>query len=175
MPNPVLAGDKLYYELIVCNKGPSIATDIALTDTFSPHVNYVNYTGPEWWLDSLNPMGPTNPATGVWRTDRTLYPGECSSLVVEVLVRASTAAWDWTNPEAGMVDPYGSEVIRNDACAAWAEAPWFEDPEFGWTLATSCVGAETFVDEEADLMVVKEGKPDDTLLEIGRASWRERV
>jgi len=166
LPNPVLAGDKLYYEITVCNEGPSIATDISLTDYFPWLTEYINYTGPEWQLESFQPAGEFNPPTGVWRTDRWLWPGECTSFVVEVLVRSEAAAWDWPQmgPDTQVVDPYGSEVIHNDACAAWAEAPWYEDPEFGPMPAISCVGEETFVDEEADLFIVKVGKPDGELL-----------
>ncbi|MEN6479469.1 MAG: hypothetical protein ABFD20_07515, partial [Anaerolineales bacterium] len=160
--DPVLAGDKLYYTVTVCNKGPSVASGISITDYLPPFVDYIGFTGPAWWLESFTPPSELAPATAVWTTDMVLYPDQCSMFTIEVLVRSDTAAWDWPSmsPDQRVVDPYGSEVIRNDVCASWSEAPVDQDQE----PAKSCTSTESFVDEEADLYIVKTGMPDGEVL-----------
>ena len=167
-PDPVVAGGKLFYEITVCNEGPSVATDIMVADWLPGQVEYIDFTGPEWWLDAFQPGSDINPPTGWWRTPRTLYPGECSSFMVQVLVPSWTTAWEWNEElQEGGVDPYGTEVLHNRACGNWAEAPLWDDPnddpDMGEQPAGSCTGEDTFVEEMADLQVVKIGKPDDTV------------
>ena len=146
-PDPVLAGGQLSYELTVCNEGPSIASGITLTDRLPGQVTYTGYTGPEWQIVSQQEGEIT------WGTGRTLYPQECSALLVQVLVASGAAA----------LDPQGTAVLHNDACAAWAEAPLLAEGEGAGSPATSCTAEETFVNEAADLYVVKIGKPDETV------------
>lgn len=148
-PDPVLAGQKIYYRVTVTNDGPSIASGASVNVSLPAMVDYSGYSGPEWTLDA--------PLT--WSTDRVLYPGESSSLVVEGIVRSEATAIDWEAPEPA-VDPTGSETLSTGACAQWNEAPLFEDPELGMVPSESCTSLETLVDEEADLYIVKVGSPE---------------
>jgi len=45
-PDPVLAGNELYYTITVTNDGPDTASDITVTDTLPPEVDFVTSTNP---------------------------------------------------------------------------------------------------------------------------------
>lgn len=102
-PDPVVAGTKLTYEVIITNTGPSTATGVTLTDTFPAGVTYLNYTVSNG--SGTCTLAPPNPLNCDLNN---LNPGQYVRVVFVVMVAAGV--------------PDGT-VLTNTATADSLESP----------------------------------------------------
>jgi uncharacterized repeat protein (TIGR01451 family) len=132
-PDPVSAGQSLFYDVTVTNNGPDAATNVVVTDVLPNGVTYVTSTIP----CTATPPPPTERTC----TIGTLAAGASSTFTIEVKVDPSL-----------LVSTGGSTSITNSAAVTATQL----DPNTANNTAT----ATTVVNELADLRVLKECKPD---------------
>ena len=137
-PNPVTAGETLFYVITVTNDGPSDAAGVRLTDVLPAGVTFVSAADNGEWAE-ITPGG-------VYDLLGPLAAGESVSLVLEVET-ASSLYFD-TLPGA---------MITNTATALSTEMDVDQ-------MQPATVAEDTFIAEEADLAIVKVGKPDGQVL-----------
>jgi uncharacterized repeat protein (TIGR01451 family) len=136
-PDPVvLAGDEVFYTVTVRNNGPLDTTDVEVVDVLPVGVTYLADT------DSCveGPVGTLTCDLG------DLVAGDTVSFTIKGLV----------DPDLVVSDPDGTATITNTATVS-AEHP---DPDESNNEAS----VTSFVQDEADLAVVKVCKPDRELL-----------
>jgi uncharacterized repeat protein (TIGR01451 family)/CSLREA domain-containing protein len=133
-PDPVMAGQELFYEIVVSNGGQATATGVTVTDTLPVDVEYIdntdNCTGP----DSSNRLICSLPD---------LAGGDSYSFEIKTRV----------DPDTVVGEPDATLVISNTAQVGGQEIE--NDP------GDNTVTQSTFVEELADLSVLKMSKPDD--------------
>jgi len=135
-PDPVVAGEQLYYTVSVFNAGPLPAPQVTVTDTLPGEVDFV--------VDSERIC--TEGAIGVLTCNfGNLAVGATASTTIKVMVRPDAVA------NAG-----GPTAILNEATVSSALAD--SDP------SNNTATAATIVEDRADLMVTKLCKPDRPLL-----------
>lgn len=134
-PDPVLAGEQLFYTITVTNNGPIDALDVEVVDTLPPGVDYVTDT------DSCV-EGPTGILT-CFLGD--IANGESVAFTIKVVVDADLVA------TAG--EP---TTITNTAVVSY-DRPDIDDTD-------NEVSITSFVEDLADLEVTKLCKPDRPLL-----------
>ncbi len=135
-PDPVIAGEQLYYTLTVTNHGPDDVPDTSVTDKLPPQVEFVTDDR------GICTEGPTGTLTCAFGK---ILNGASSTVVVKVHVKANTVS------NAG--HPIG---ITNTAEVASTKV---QDPNPANNTAT----ASTIVEDSADLKVTKLCKPDTPL------------
>jgi uncharacterized repeat protein (TIGR01451 family) len=134
-PDPVHAGEELFYDIVVTNNGPDTAFDVTVTDTLPAEVTY---------LADTSESGCTESPTDTLTCDLgDILSGDSVAFEVKVLVPA----------DAVVNEADGTIVIKNDASVAAGRG---EDPD----LSNNSVSQQTFVEDWADLQVVKDCKPD---------------
>jgi uncharacterized repeat protein (TIGR01451 family) len=139
-PDPVMAGQELFYTLTVTNNGPSVAT-VEVVDTLPQEVTYIG-------TDLAPPLGCTEGPPNELRCELgVLDVSESISFVVKVRVKSNAAAGT----------PSGSLSIVNTATVLSTDTT---DPDDSDNTAT----AVTFAEELADLKTTKICKPDTELL-----------
>jgi uncharacterized repeat protein (TIGR01451 family) len=129
-PNPVLAGNQLYYTITVTNNGPDTSSSVTVKDLLPSQVSYVTSTN------------PTCSAVGQLVTCSVpdLASGASYSFQIKVAVKTGAAAG-------------GPTTIFNTASVSSDE---ILDPDSSNNSAT----AATIVEDQADLAVTKLCKPD---------------
>ncbi|MFC1925042.1 hypothetical protein ACFLXA_06745, partial [Chloroflexota bacterium] len=135
-PDPVIAGEKLIYHITVTNNGPSDASNVRVWDTLPLWVSFDTATVPS---------APDGPGTRIYYLGP-IAAGESKTFRIEVEVNS--------NAVVGFVD--GERTILN---TAHVEA---EQPESNWDDNT--IVTPTIVNDEADLKIIKDIKPDGTVL-----------
>jgi len=133
-PDPVIAGSDLYYTIAVSNNGPSDASNVVVNDLFSDGVTYLNWTGSNDWVKT---------DLAEW-TLSSLAAGETKSFMVHVMVNSDVA-----------VTANGPTTITNNVSVTSDEAELNE--------ANNTFAEDTFVNESADLKIVKIGLPESTV------------
>lgn len=132
-PSPVFAGQQVTYTIAVTNDGPSSATNVRVVDVLPAGTTF---------LDSSIPCASTAPPPNEYTcTLGTLAPGETRSFTILVRVNADQ-----------LVLSGGPAIITNTATVAADQ----NDPNLSNNTAT----ANTTVNEQADLRIAKECKPD---------------
>jgi len=107
-PDPVTAGRRLTYTLVIFNAGPSVATGIAITDALPPQTTLVSASDPDWNCTVGDPLACTyTPALAV-----------NGSASLQVVVDVSAAA------TGSLLNSAGLTASSNDSNAAnnYAEA-----------------------------------------------------
>jgi uncharacterized repeat protein (TIGR01451 family) len=132
-PDPVIAGEQLIYDITVANVGSNIATNVVVTDVLPSAVTYLVSTG-------SCVEGPIGTLTC---TRAAMDPGESWSFQIVVKVKEDAAL------------PIGTSVLENTASVT-ADGT---DPN----PADNTAIAYTIVNENADLKIIKDIKPDGTL------------
>lgn len=132
-PDPVIAGEQLIYDVTVENVGSNTATNVMVTDVLPSAVTYLVSTG-------SCVEGPVGTLTC---TRAAMDPGESWSFQIVVKVKEDAAL------------PIGTSVLENTASVASDGT----DPNPADNTAT----AYTIVNEEADLRVMKDCKPDEDI------------
>jgi uncharacterized repeat protein (TIGR01451 family) len=135
-PDPVDAGEQLYYTLTVTNNGPNDVPNASITDTLPAQVTFVT---DDRGICTEAPTGTLTCAIGA------LTNGASSTVVVKVQVKADAVS------DAG--HPIG---ITNSANVSTTVI----DPNAANNAAT----ASTIVEDSADLKVTKLCKPDGQVL-----------
>jgi uncharacterized repeat protein (TIGR01451 family) len=135
-PDPVIAGEQLYYTLTVTNHGPNDVPDASVTDTLPPQVEFVTDDR------GICTEGPTGTLTCNFGK---VLNGATSTVVIKVHVKA--------NAVSNVGHPIG---ITNSAEVASIKV---EDPN----PANNKASASTIVEDSADLKVTKLCKPDTPL------------
>ncbi len=136
-PDPVIAGEELFYDVWVFNDGPDTAFAVQVTDTLPAEVTFLE-DDDNCTLDALS-----NELT----CDLGDIPnGESRHFTIKTRV----------NSDAVVADPDGTLLITNTATVASIAV----DPDTSNNTAV----ATTFVQDSADLKVTKLCKPDDQLL-----------
>ncbi len=137
-PDPVMAGQELFYTITVTNNGPNPAT-AQVIDMLPPQVQYIGN-------DLVPPLGCTESPPGLLRCDvGALDTGDSITFVIKVRVRSNAAL------------PSGSTTIINTATVVSTDTT---DPD----LTDNTASATTFAEELSDLTVTKICKPDGPLL-----------
>ncbi len=133
-PDPVMAGQELFYEIVVSNAGQATATGVTVTDTLPVDVEYIdntdNCTGP----DLSNRLICSLPD---------LAGGDSYSFEIKTRV----------DPDTVVGEPDATLVISNTAQVG--------SQEIENVPGDNTVTQSTFVEELADLSVLKMSKPDD--------------
>lgn len=129
-PDPVIAGNELYYKIVVKNNGPDTASSITVTDTLPSQVTYVTSTNP-----SCAAVGQV-----VTCDVPDLASGDSYSFTIKVAVK--------TNAAAG-----GPTTIFNTASVS-------SDETLDTDTSNNSVTVPTIVEDLADLEVTKLCKPD---------------
>jgi uncharacterized repeat protein (TIGR01451 family) len=133
-PDPVIAGEQLIYDVTVTNNGPNTATNLQVTDVLPSAVTYLVNTG----------GCVEGPAGTLTCTRAVMAPDESWSFQIVVKVKEDAAL------------PIGTSVLENTASVS-ADG---SDPNPADNTAT----IYTIVNEEADLRVMKDCKPDGDIL-----------
>ncbi len=135
-PDPVNAGDQLYYTLTVTNNGPNDVPNASITDTLPVQVTFVT---DDRGICTEAPVGTLTCALGA------VANGASSTVVVKVQVKPDAVS------DAG--HPIG---ITNSANVSTTVI----DPN----AANNAASASTIVEDRADLKVTKLCKPDGPVL-----------
>lgn len=135
-PDPVNAGEQLFYTLTVKNNGPNDVPNASITDTLPSQVTFVT---DDRGICTEAPVGTLTCALGA------LANGATSTVVVKVHVKA--------NAVSGPGHPIG---ITNSANVSTTVI----DPN----TANNAASASTIVEDRADLKVTKLCKPDGPVL-----------
>ena len=135
-PDPVNAGDQLYYTLTVTNNGPNDVPNASITDTLPVQVTFVT---DDRGICTEAPVGTLTCALGA------VANGASSTVVVKVQVKPDAVS------DAG--HPIG---ITNSANVSTTVI----DPN----TANNAASASTIVEDRADLKVTKLCKPDGPVL-----------
>lgn len=139
-PDPVVAGEQLFYSITVTNDGPDDAPDVTVSDDLPPEVTYVTDT------DSCT---ETPPGSGSLECDLGDIPaGESRSFTIKVAVAPDVVS----NAGAPTTITNVASVVSGGSI----------DPDLTDNEAT----VVTIVEDEADLAVTKICKPD-THIEAG--------
>jgi uncharacterized repeat protein (TIGR01451 family)/CSLREA domain-containing protein len=133
-PDPVMAGQELFYQIVVSNEGQATATGVTVTDTLPVDVEYMNDTGDCTGPDVSSPLVCSLPD---------LAGGDSYSFEIKTRV----------DPDVVVDEPYATLVISNTVQVGSEEIE--NDP------ADNTAVQSTFVEELADLTVLKWSKPDD--------------
>jgi M6 family metalloprotease-like protein/uncharacterized repeat protein (TIGR01451 family) len=147
-PNPVIAGEQLFYYINVTNHGPGIASNVEVTDVLPSDVSY--QTDDDSCVESFGTLTCTRPSLDI---------GETWSFKIVVQVNPDTAA-----------DAGGPTAIINTATVEADQTD--SDP------SNNADSVTTIVNELADLRVTKECKPDVPLPAGGMAEctiWVENL
>ncbi len=149
-PDPVVAGEKVYYEITVTNNGPSVAEQVLITDTLPLYVEYI--ANDDDCSLSFG-TGPGGEDEVLCQVDG-LGVGESATFVLEGMVDPAAYADLLALPE--------ETKLTNTVCAYMEEIrvggdPVHVDPD----TANNCVTQDIFLDELADLRLTKVSKPDD--------------
>ncbi|MDX1615635.1 MAG: S8 family serine peptidase, partial [Candidatus Promineifilaceae bacterium] len=136
-PSPVSAGEKLLYEITVTNNGPDLASNVTVLDTLPVGVEYDTDTDDCTLTAGTGPGGEDQLTCLLGDVPA----GDSQSFTVQVTVDQDLVA-----------DDGGPTTITNTA-AVFSSVP---DPDDSDNSAT----VVTIVNEEADLRVTKECKPD---------------
>ena len=135
-PDPVHAGEELFYTLTITNDGPDTALGVVVTDQLPDAVTYLSDNG-----GCSFDIG-TNDLT----CDLGDLPnGAVRTITIKTLVRSSVVS----------TEPDGTALIDNVATVASVSV----DPD----LSNNTVSEKTFVQELADLEITKLCKPDGPL------------
>ena len=132
-PDPVMAGDQLYYHISVLNEGDGPAVGLVVTDTLPSGVTFI---ADDLGVCTEGPVGTLTCDLG------TLVSGDSATIAIKVKVDPDLVA------NAG-----GPTSICNDV-EVTNDVP---DTDLGNNSATAC----TIVEERADVRVTKVNKPDD--------------
>ena len=135
-PDPVNAGDQLFYTLSVKNNGPNDVPNASITDTLPSQVTFVT---DDRGICTEAPVGTLTCALGA------IANGATSTVVIKVHVKA--------NAVSGPGHPIG---ITNSANVSTTVI----DPN----TANNAASASTIVEDRADLKVTKLCKPDGQVL-----------
>jgi uncharacterized repeat protein (TIGR01451 family)/CSLREA domain-containing protein len=135
-PDPVMAGQELFYQLSVTNVGQATATSVTVTDTLPAQVQYIDNT------DGC--IGP-DPSNTLICSLGDLAGGASRSFEIKTRVRA----------DAVVTEPDATLVITNTAQVG--------SEELEYNPADNSVTQSTFVEELADLTVLKWSKPDEVV------------
>lgn len=139
-PDPVMAGQELFYTITVTNNGPNPAT-AEVIDNLPPQVQYIGN-------DLAPPLGCTETSPGILRCAiGALDTGDSITFTIKVRVRS----------DAAVSTGGGSLTIVNTATVRSTDT---SDPDPTNNTAT----ATTFAEELSDLQVTKICKPDGPLL-----------
>ena len=133
-PDPVIAGEQLYYTLSITNNGPNDVPDAVITDTLPSQVTFVT-----------DDRGVCTEAAGTLTCNLVVLNGETETIVVKVHVKANAVS------AAG--HPIGitnSVEVGSDKVI---------DPD----TSNNTASASTIVEDSADLRVTKLCKPDETV------------
>jgi len=133
-PDPVMAGQELFYEIVVSNAGQATATGVTVTDTLPVDVEYVDNTDSCVGPDVSNRLVCSLPD---------LAGGDSYSFEIKTRV----------DPDTVVGEADATLVISNTAQVGSQEIE--NDP------GDNTVTQSTFVEELADLAVLKMSKPDD--------------
>ena len=142
-PDPVWAGNELFYTVVVTNHGPDPAVGVVVVDTLPSEVVYLS--------SQVQPGGDTictyaaGPHT-VTCPLGDLADGASATITIKTMVKSNTVV--------GESD--GTKEIYNTATVSSQTADT--------VTANNTQTETTFVQEQADLQVTKICKPDDTLL-----------
>jgi uncharacterized repeat protein (TIGR01451 family) len=137
-PDPVTAGEQLFYTITATNNGPEVAT-VEVVDTLPPEVTFVD--------DNLAPpLGCIEGPPGELRCDVGVL-GVSESITFDVKVQVNTDAVVSTGPKA----IFNTVNVRSTDSL---------DPDTSDNEVTEA----TFVDDLADLQVTKLCKPDEPAL-----------
>jgi uncharacterized repeat protein (TIGR01451 family) len=138
-PDPVMAGEELFYTVSVTNNGPNPAT-VEVLDNLPPQVQYIG-------TDLLPPNGCVEFTTDQLRCNiGVLQNGDTISFTIKVRVKSN----------ASVASPSGSTTIINTAIVQSTDTV---DP----STADNTAQTATFAEELSDLRVTKICKPDDPL------------
>ena len=129
-PDPVIAGNQLYYTITVKNNGPDAASSITVKDTLPSQVTYVTSTDP-----NCSALGQV-----VTCDVPDLANGASYSFQIKVAVH--------TNAAAG-----GPTTIFNNATVS-------SDETLDSDTSNNSVSVPTIVEDQADLAITKLCKPD---------------
>jgi uncharacterized repeat protein (TIGR01451 family) len=140
-PDPVMAGEDLFYNITVHNAGPDTAAGVVLTDTLPAEVAYVDDTGGCNLSAGTGPGGADQLICAV----PNVAPGAVHSVQVQTHVPFDAVA----------SDADGSLAIHNTAQVSSALGDFIPDDN-------TTVEA-TFVQDQADLRVVKLSQPSTTV------------
>lgn len=144
-PDPVHAGEELFYDIVVHNAGPDTAFDVVVTDVLPTEVVF---------LDDTSAAGCTEAPAGTLTCELgDVLAGDRVEFEIKVLVPS----------DAVVGDADGTIVISNEASVAAGRG---EDPD----LSNNSVTEQTFVEDSADLGITKDCKPDDPLAAGGTAT-----
>ena len=135
-PDPVNAGEQLYYTIIVSNSGPDTAENVVIHDTLPAQVSYVT--------DDLSACGEA-PTDVLTCPIGDIASGDSVTLVIKVAVDANAVV------VAG--GPFG---MTNNVTVSTAGS-------IDTDLSNNSASEGTIVEDSADLQVTKECKPDQPL------------
>jgi uncharacterized repeat protein (TIGR01451 family) len=135
-PDPVNAGEQLYYTIVVSNDGPDTAENVVIHDTLPAPVTFVTDDM------SVCTEGPTDVLTCPIGD---IPSGDSVTLVIKVHV----------DPDA-VVDAGGPFGMTNNVTVSTSGSI---DPD----LSNNSASASTIVEDLADLRVTKECKPDEPM------------
>jgi uncharacterized repeat protein (TIGR01451 family)/CSLREA domain-containing protein len=135
-PDPVMAGQELFYQVSVSNVGQATATGVVVSDTLPAEVKYIDNT------DSCT--GPDTSNTLVCSLGD-LAGGDSRSFEIKTRV----------SPDAVVGEPDATLVISNSVQVGSEEIE--NNP------ADNSATQSTFVEELADLAVIKMSKPDEVV------------
>ncbi|HHS97186.1 MAG TPA: DUF11 domain-containing protein [Chloroflexi bacterium] len=141
VPNPVLAGQQLTYPITVTNSSTATATGVILTDTLPLQVEYVADTEGCTLSEGSGPGGADQLVCALG----SLGPGESQSFDVIVTVHADAVAWE--------SDGFGALTNTVEVTSVLTET---NPSDNLYTLSS-------FVQDQADLQVVKVSTPETTV------------
>jgi uncharacterized repeat protein (TIGR01451 family) len=134
-PDPVMAGDQLYYYITVANHGPGPAVGLVVMDTLPAGVTFIT---DDLGICAEGPVGTLTCDVGA------LVGGDSMTIAIKVKV------------DPDLVDIAGRPTSICNDVEVTHDVP---DTDLGNNSATEC----TIVEELADLRITKVNKPDDAV------------
>lgn len=154
-PEAVYKGESARYTIKVSNAGKHDAQKVLVTNTFSPNVTYIGFTGEGWQCGDMQDMAVTCEFTTLHAPESEQSPVEASLLSIDVTgqsgkltvgVNVSSDAVD-TNPANDFIPSQDIAVFTYTTTPETGVAPdnvfleaSFEGLEFAWKSGDQCLG-----------------------------------